>query len=118
MSPRLAGGGKRAPRRRCPGASVSVRDRARGSKSTTQTVRKAKVKFGLPLLRPASHVQLTAPKSCVLETGLVAEVRCGKTVKVALSAEAVVPEVAVKEDELDFDSGASIPWWLNPDNQQ
>ena len=47
-------------------------------------------------------VEYTAPKSQLVEATLVAEVRCGKPVKLAMAAEACVPEVAVAEDELDF----------------
>ena len=47
-------------------------------------------------------VEFTAPKSQLVECTLVAEVRCGKPVKLAMAAEACVPEVAVAEDELDF----------------
>ena len=47
-------------------------------------------------------VEFTAPKSQLVECNLVAEVRCGKPVKLAMAAEACVPEVAVAEDELDF----------------
>ena len=42
--------------------------------------------------------------------GDVPEVRCGKPVKLAMAAEACVPEVAVAEDELDF-GGLVVGWF-------
>ena len=64
-------------------------------------VKPARGSVGVGMTQEIS-LELTAAKSQIMETSLVAEVRCGKAVKIALAAEAVVPEVAVVQDEIDF----------------
>ena len=46
--------------------------------------------------------EVTADSSQIIDAKLVAAVRCGRSIKLELRAEAVVPDVDVAEDEFDF----------------